>query len=538
MGDNISLHHNQWETNHDGIGRIKVGSVPLPESIQLLNGTYTYSGTVLVAYKTDKDADIEDFYNVAILDDDGTNFRVIFSDVIPTKPKANGIRFMPFQDNKRILLGDYVLDCSPDIDNCTAAKLVPVIYPAIIVEDDNTTHVWSEIIIAPDNKHMSWTILRAGGGAAAIGELVRNTDAYSIEKAQLISTVTAYKEDLDNPGFVVPQPSRGGEVKQFIRGGNAISVVGAKHSATTDSIIQDLTSEELTQITFTPGYDETTILSPDERLGIVMSSRFSPKTDPAIFGLMPRPYGPLSTAGMMWSMYTYAISGVRNFRKGNIGPALIDIDRSMNEPGYKGIQLTTDEDWVYVSPISWHPSSKRGMWLEMKRGSGGSQMRLQRVSLLDYQPGPAIPIVTTTDDIPYGVKDLSVLNKVDPITEGKIKGKKSGYISFSRKSKGHSGKSVVEYINFSDDGVNFYNGYEKAHYDLTGENRFEAKVKLTGEKEGEMSFRVVFSAIFGSDSSGLLPSKLLFELDADGKPKSYGFAQYDGVRLNIEDLLE
>lgn len=533
MESNISLNQNHSEKYHDGIGRIEVDTIPLPESVKLVNGTYTYSGKVLIAYKTEKDMDVEDFYNVATLDDDGTNFRVIFSDVIPAKPKANGIRFMPFQDNKRVLLGDYVLECTPDIDSCPNANLIPVIYPESISDDVNTTHHWSEIIIAPDNKHISWTLLRAGGAAAAIGELVRSADNYVIENAQLISTLANFKEDPDHPGFVVPQPLRGGEVKQFIRGGNAISIVGAKHSATTDSIIQDLTSEELTQITYTPGYDETTILSPDERLGIVMSSRFSPKTDPAIFGLMPRPYGPLSSAGMMWSLYTYAITGVRNFRKGNIGPALIEVDRSMNEPGYKGVQLTKDENWVYVSPISWHPDSKRGMWLEMLRGSGGSQMRLQHVKLLDYKPGPPIPIVTTTDNIPYGVKDLTALNSVEQINEGKIKGKKSGHISFTRKSEGHSGNNEVEYINYSDDGVNFYNGYEKTRYNLTGENRYEAKVKLTGVKEGEMNLRAAFSAIFGAG-----PSKLLFEASEDGKPKSYGYAEYDGVKLNIEDLLE
>lgn len=533
LEENYSLDAINKETDHDGIGRIEVSTIPLPESMKPVSGTYTYSGKVLVTYKTDQDSHIKDFYNVAVLNDDGTDFRVIFTGTIPTKPKANGIRFMPFQDNKRVLLGDYVFECTPDIDTCTNIQLVPVEYPEIISEDENTTHHWSEIIIAPDNKHISWTLLRVGGAAAAIGELVRHADAYVIENSQLISTLVSFKDDPVNPGFILPQPLRGGEVKQFVRGGNAISIVGAKCNATTDSVIQDLTSEELTQITFTPGYDETTIFSPDERLGIVMSSRFSTHTDPAIFGLLPRPYGSLSSAGMMWSLYTYAITGVRNFRKGNIGPALIEIERSMNEPGYKGIQLTTDENWVYVSPMSWHPESICAMWLEMFRGSDGSQMRLQHVKLLDYEAGPAIPIVPTTDNIPYGIKDLTELNTVNPNIEGKIKGKKSGYISYIRQSSGHSGINEVEYCNFSDDGVNFYNGYEKSSFDFFSENRFEAKVQLIGPKEGEMNFRATFSAIFGSE-----PSKLLFAADEDGKPKSYGYATYDGVKLHIEDLLE
>jgi hypothetical protein len=56
-----------------------------------------------------------------------------------------------------------------------------------------------------------------------------------------------------------------------------------------------LKTGEVTQITKTPGYDETTIFSPNEQLGVVMSTRGSPHTNPAIFGLLPRPYGILTT---------------------------------------------------------------------------------------------------------------------------------------------------------------------------------------------------------------------------------------------------
>ena len=46
---------------------------------------------------------------------------------------------------------------------------------------------WSEIIIAPDNQHISWTSLRSDNGAAAFtGKLVRKVDRYIIEKTNLI----------------------------------------------------------------------------------------------------------------------------------------------------------------------------------------------------------------------------------------------------------------------------------------------------------------------------------------------------------------
>lgn len=518
--------------NSNGIGKIDISSIKLPANVILQSGTYTYSGKVLIAYKTANDINITDFYNLAVLNDDGTDFKVIFSGVIPTKARANGIRYMPFQDNNRVLLGDYVLECTPNIDNCTSTNLVPIVYPESIAADTRTTARWSEVIIAPDNKHMSWTMLRSDiGSAAAMGSLVRHPDNYVIENVQLISTIPYFENDPNNTGYIIPQTLRGGEVKQFVRGGNAISIVGEKQYSTPDSIVQDLTSEKLTQITYTPGYDETTILSPDERLGIVMSTRFSKNTDPAIFGLMPRPYGQFIDSASF--LYTYAVTGVRSFRAGNIGPVLIDINQSMNQAGYQGVQLNTDQNWVFCSPMSWHPDGKRAMWLEMLRGDS-TQMRLQKAALLDYKPQTSVPFKATTDNIPYGIKDLTVLSSVNPNVAGKIAGKKSGYINYIKNVyPNYKGNMESQYVNFSDDGVNFYNGYEKLNYNYAAESCYEANLQLTGAKPGVMNFRATFSALGGAK-----PAKLLFDTDTDGNPKSYGSVTYNGITLNIKDLLE
>lgn len=535
FASNVSANGNHVEVSGGGIGRVAISSIPLPNDVMVLeSATYTYSGKVLIIYNTENDIHTTDFWNIAVLNDDGTDFRVIYSGVIPTQPKSPGIRIMPFQDNHRVLLGDYVLECAPNIDNCTSANIVPIVYPSVLVDDARTTAHWSEIIIAPDNLHMSWTMLRSDiGAAAAIGSLNRTTDKYVLENVQLISTIQAFEEDPDHPGFMIPNPLRGGEVKQFVKGGNALSVVGGNRFSTPDSVVQHLDSEGYTQITYTPGYDETTIFSPDERLGMVMSTRFSKHTDPAIFGLLPRPYGIYTFTDMMYPLYKYSVTGVRNFREGNVGPVLIDIHRSINQPGYKGIQLTTDENWVYYSPMSWHPDGKRAMWLEMLRGSGGSQKRVQKATLLDYRPRQPVAIQPTTDHVPYGIKDLTVLNSVNPSVDGKIAGKASGYIDYKRNASSIlSGQTEVQYVNFSDDGVNFYNGYEKINNNFSSETRYEANLQLTGPKRGEMKLRATFSALAGSEP------KLLFDIDADGKPKSYGYARFNGVTLKIEDLSE
>lgn len=531
----ITSDNNSPEARSNGIGRVVISSIPLPDDVKKLeSSTYTYSGKVLIIYKTENDIHTADFWNMAVLNDNGTKFKVIYSGIIPTKPKSNGIRIMPFQDNKRVLLGDYVLECAPNIDKCKRTNIVPVEFPSVLVDDERTTMHWSEIIIAPDNKHMSWTMLRSDiGAAAAIGVLKRKPDNYVLENVQLISTIHSLENDPNNPGFLIPNPLRGGEVKQFVKGGNAISIVAGMYYSTPDSVVQDLNSESVTQVTYTPGYNETTIFSPDERLGMVMTTRFSEHTDPAIFGLMPRPYG-IYTTDMIGLLYTYAVTGVRNFREGNIGPALIDVNRSMHQEGYKGVQLTSDENWVYCSPMSWHPDGKRAMWLEVYRGSSGSQMRIQKARLLDYKPKKTVPIKQTTDNIPYGIKDLTVLDSVYGNVDGKIAGKSSGYLYYKRNaSSDSSAQSEVQYANFSDDGVNFYNGFEKTNTNFAGESRYEADVQLTGKKQGEMKFRATFSSMTGS-----MPARLLFDTDVDGKPKSYGYATYNGITLNIEDLLE
>lgn len=529
------------------LGRIEVATLPLPEYARVAVATYTFAGNVMLFYRTDSDPKEDGYVHLAVVNDDGSDFRTVFSGVVKLHPKANGLRIMPFWDNRRALMGDYVIECHPDIARCESVEFVPIEYPWDVDNDPRTTHRWSEIIIAPDNEHMSWTMLRTDVGAMnGLGVLKRRGDRYVIEKPQIISSIAFFKPDPDRPGYLIPQPVRGGEVKQFIRGGTAISLVGAKDGATPDSVVQDLITGEVIRITRTPGYDETTMFSPDERLGVVMTSRGSKRTDPAIFGLMPRPFGTAVVGGMSMALYMYAVTGVRSFRKGNIGPALVEIERSMNEPGYKGVLLhDPDEEWVYMSPISWHPGGKKAMWMELLRGSarseGGVKTRVRIATLHDYQPHAPFPARRTPDEIPYAIKEEQIVGRLESIVperldvNGKIEGKHSGYAEIWIEGRdllrGAAGSSEVRYFNYSDDGKTFYNGYERAIHSLTSDTVYEADLELTGERRGEMRLRAAFSRL-----SFESPPRLLFDPAPDGKPKSYGYATYDGVTLNIADL--
>ncbi|MCL1819663.1 MAG: hypothetical protein FWG36_03295 [Oscillospiraceae bacterium] len=506
----------------NGVGRVEVKTPALPDYMKRVSGTYTRTGKIMVSYRRDDRPEEKDYTYIAVAD--GHGFRDIFAGIIPVHPKANGIRYMVYNDNRRVLLGDYVLECTPDIDNCEKAELIPIQYPWGLKDDERIFMNWSEIIISPDNECICWTILFNGmrGAANGFGQLVREDKVYVIKNAQIISSTAAYEPDPKRHGYMLAKPMRGGEVKQFVRGGTAISLVGGSTSALTDSVVQDLFSEDIEQVTKLPGYEETTIFSPDEKLGLVMSTRDSMKTNCAILGLLPRPYAMLVTMGMINVVYLYCVAGVRQFRKGNIGPALIEIDKSVAGGDYRGAVLCDPEsEWVYCSPMTWHPGGKAAIWPEVNRGT--LEYRLRVAELLDYKPQATIPIKKTPVNISYGIRDESVLWQAQaPIPELRIAGKAGGDMVHKREG----GVAESTFNQFTDDGKSFFDGWEKSGFDAEGNVFFEADMKMYGEQVGEMKFKLTFTAMSFTE-----PCKLI-------KSKSYGYAEYLNTRLEVEDMEE
>ncbi|MBP7344369.1 MAG: hypothetical protein WC554_15370 [Clostridia bacterium] len=525
---------------HDkNLGHIKLQDIPVPDGAYDFFGTYTYSGRVLVSYHSVNDPKEEDWYNVITINDDGSGLREIFSGVIPKIPGANGIRWMCFSDNKRILLGDYVLECSPDLDRCIHSELIPVKYPDEFNNAPGIFCRWSEIIIAPDNCHMAWTTLTMNTAVNYLAKLVRNEKNYSLKEVCVISSTELAKPDQDNEGYSTLLPVRGGEVKQFIWGGKALTMVGNGDSIT-ESVVQPLESNEIIQITDTPGYEETTIFSPDEKMGVVMSPRFSTKTNCAIFGLIPQPHSMITRSKMINILYMYCVAGVRAFRKGNVGPVLIDIERSKKEGRkYEGVNLSDPEGrWVYYSPISWHPDSTRAMWNERTRMTEGpTKCRLRMCHLLDYTSKGAVPSFVTPDmkDIPYAKSfSLPKDQNIDEILPLMIKGKNRGRVVNSVE-KAEQPVYISKYEDFSDDGKSIYNGYisVKAPSSIfaPGKTIFEADLEVKGVHNGEMKLRAVFNR------EGVhAPAMLSFNQGEDGKTESRGYSTYDGVTLKIEDM--
>ena len=198
------------------------------------------------------------------MDDDGTNLKQLWGGEWKEYYKSNGIRLMPFDDNKKILTGDYVLECSPNIDQCDSSKLLPVIYPSEAVNLPGVYFVWSEIIVSPD-EHIAWSTLSSVyDDVNFLGKLVRNEDNYTISNVQIISTIGFVVRDENDKELLKDVPIRGGEVKQFTNGGEAITLAGAGNASLAKSVFQSLIGEENYPLTHFPGYEETTIISPDQ----------------------------------------------------------------------------------------------------------------------------------------------------------------------------------------------------------------------------------------------------------------------------------
>ncbi len=355
---------------HGGIGGVKIRTLPVPEGVNPRSAAFTQSGKLVLRYSDEGGGG-----KLATIGVDGSEFRPFFEG-----GAGDGDNLL-FEDGKRIHQGETIVECTEPFEECDDAKVVPIAYPAPLNRDNpRVLNPAQEAIIAPDNKTQSWMVLLNDFTVAILtGTLERKTDPdrYELNDSRIISTVEPYEPDPANPDGVIPvQPIINGEVKQFVHGGEGISVVGGKELVTADSTVIRLDTAEVDQITYTPGYDETAIFSPDERLGMVMTTRFSEVTDLGILGVMPRPHPISLNMGLARYMYTHGVTGVRGERPGNIGPALIDIERSKTEPGYTGINLATDDDWVYRSPMEWSPDSKMGVWPELSQSGEGTRIRI------------------------------------------------------------------------------------------------------------------------------------------------------------------
>ena len=508
----------------------RLTTITFPSGVLIDDGHYLFDGKIFVCYKKEDDKDMTFF---GVISDDSTNFKQLYRGNITVSKKANGIRLIPFRDGKKVYLGDWIFECKDkdkNVSDCpeNEGELIDVKYPEEVANNSYTYKTWSEMVVAPDNVHVAWTSLNMACGAINfLGKFEKGTDSYNIVDSKIISTIDFLTVDENNPNYLITHTPRGGEIKQFIEGGNALSLVGTMPDTFVKSVYQSLVNEDHIGFSHATGYDETSILSPDEKLGITMSTRFSPNTSMAVLGFMPRPYCSLALSKITESVYTYSISGVRKGRNGNIGPVLFDVEKSINEADYQGIDLHDQkEKFVFCSPISWHPSNLKALWPEVNKET--QARRLIKLEIFGHNVGPYPEIKQTPDDIPYAL-NLSEISKVgfEKKMNGTIKGKNFGSIEYYNSGNGYTvTKQTVKltYKKFSDDGRNFYSGEEIFEGERGVKSVYISNVTLSGSESGKTDFKITF------DNSGEIP-KLI-------KGETEGYVSYRGKELRVDNYEE
>src|SRR5690625_5346866 len=102
--------------------QLQPDTVPIPDGALDTYATYTPSGKIFLLFRRDDDPADQEIFHAAVIDDDGSGYHHVFSGPIPQHARANGIRAMMFPDNRRVLLGDYVLECEPDVGSATRSE--------------------------------------------------------------------------------------------------------------------------------------------------------------------------------------------------------------------------------------------------------------------------------------------------------------------------------------------------------------------------------------------------------------------------------
>ncbi|EAY17065.1 hypothetical protein TVAG_297440 [Trichomonas vaginalis G3] len=463
-----------------------VKTVNVPNGIHPDGAHYLPNGKIFLHYYTDVN---QTEYHAAVMDDNGRNFHDVYHGTYKPIYRSNGVRDIPFADNKRILLGDYILECEEELQNChDKAKLTKIIYPPEFTNSSTLWLVWSEPVVSQDMKKLVWTMLDTKlGSVNFIADLNKEEEGYKLINAKIISTLKFIDRDPSTGNVILPTV-RGGEIKQFVNGGSALTLAGAGDHGLARSVYQNLASNNTYSITNKPNYDETTIMSPDEKLGITMSTRFSPHTNMAILGLMPVPHSFMVTSGMNIYAYTYAVTRVRSSIKGNIGPVLIDLKKSETDPSYMGINLHEDDDWNFASPISWHYSSTKAIFLEIsKENSTKNQRRIRKVTLSHYLPLKKVPTTATPDQIPYAIDPSEYFKVNSSDFAGTVAGEKSGQITFNLNST----YKHAEYKEYSDDGKTTFDG-QITFENKNGVGYYRFSVQAKGEHKGNGNFALTF----------------------------------------------
>lgn len=449
---------------------------------------------------------------------DGTGVRCLTCDMADHPEIVGGFTYV-FPDNKRMFLsnelGDlvYVLECAPSLFACESHQWLPVdlsgdAAPSAPNLGRRTYH------LAPDGRHLGYTITRPDGLVMLVARLERRTSDYGLVDYHVVNPVgPSGPADTDPAGW-----NNGGsldELKSFADGGRSIIAL-TEPSSVPQQVKIDLATGKVTQLTAYPDWTEDGAFSPDGSMLLSASWR----TQNRLTALAQVPVVPSFIALPADAIIgIYYVSSRPGFScdivpwllpaEGDAGGTLIG--QPLNPYG-GGTTIPANN---LAGQQVWSPDSTRVLLQGrslldppigandylLQKGPAPNRLMIARVRRRPTKPVPAV----TTEVGDWAPTPTAYRSSFDMPGTHVVQGRKGGTATFTINGNIVGGEFTAIYQDYSDDGAYVLNGTQTVHGSVLATTVITDDLTVTdasGKQVGRLEANLTFSQIKPSPPSG------------------------------------
>ncbi|HET7691246.1 MAG TPA: hypothetical protein VFK41_12740 [Nocardioidaceae bacterium] len=378
----------------------------------------------------------------------------------------------------------YFLECAPSVVQCDSAEIVPINLPS---EGLGSVTQNREVRVSPDHRWLAWTEVRIDGTRMTMGTLRREADGYVLDDLWVINpSYDLQAGTSDDWRKAMPLY----EFKNFAQGGRIAYYASFEDAQNYDVWRLDLATGERRRVTTDVEWNEGTVTSPDGSSFVNGSSRGRARMAP--FAQLPRP--PFVDFGVYVLTGRYSLGG--DNRRCLLEPWLLDSDGQSGEYFGQPINPENEPGWGSHGPGSWSPDGTRYTFWERNYAGGDPESRAVVAHLPARSPAPAAAPPSTPRPAWATPRD-QWNGTLDDVGTFVIRGKASGRAVLTLANLNPNTTSAsVTYLNYSDDGRTYLNGYEtsvnpfallagtwKADLRLTGAHRGFLKADVTSRQK-------------------------------------------------------
>jgi hypothetical protein len=374
-----------------------------------------------------------------------------------------------------------VLECSPSIYECAAARILPVDFPI-----DSLTSVpqgAQNREATPDDRgeYVTWNEVRTlEGTRVTVARLVRDQDGYRLVEPRVVQP--DYRRSGDPEDWV--DGGRFYEGGKFVLGNRFLKYQTTRTGLNYDTGLLDLRTGRYRFMTRDLDYNETGESSPDGRWYSYSSARGLDRMD--VFTQLVRPpfldmvaFGQLGRVGLFGNRRCMNEAWLMDFG-------------GQRRSGYAGQPLLTERNWL-ARRRQWYPDSRTMLLTEqlLPNVAGGvpegRQYRLRVVRLPGkaHAPKPERSLDRVDwDAVSVPAADYTGL-AARPATVKTLRGRVSGTARLRYTGTFASGSWEVRYRDYSDDGLNTISGTESITVpSAVGTSVWAADLRSRGRRTG------------------------------------------------------